>query len=293
MVRFKPVPEPGGYPCCPGNNPDWTIRSGSKPGPQPRNLEPLLTLHMVGVLHTPPQWCSSSITGASQSTLALITLDWCFNISFSVPYFLLCPRSSSRLGAPHSPPWPQFGAPRYDSWHFNSLPFRRCSAWMGCSAGYALLNSHWHSLAWICTPQFHSALLHYHQHSPCPPRTPHQALLLSWWCTSFSHEFIILPFKLHFDSPQAIINFNHLDITNRAKPHWNSISPTRQARIFWKYKERFKLLRAVDEMCVPSVVGDHELGDSVDGIVTMFDRYHSDRIVGLLFQFYLHSLLIH
>jgi len=41
---LQPVPEPGGYPCVPGNNPDWTIRSGSKPGPQPGNPEPLLTL---------------------------------------------------------------------------------------------------------------------------------------------------------------------------------------------------------------------------------------------------------
>jgi hypothetical protein len=56
-----------------------------------------------------------------------------------------------------------------------------------------------HSLAWICTPQFHSALLHHHRDSLCLPCPPHQALLLSVWRTSFSPEFIILPFKLHFD----------------------------------------------------------------------------------------------
>jgi len=44
VVRFEPVPESGGYPCFPDNNPDRTIRSGSKPGPQPGYPEPLLTL---------------------------------------------------------------------------------------------------------------------------------------------------------------------------------------------------------------------------------------------------------
>jgi len=43
-VRFRPVPEPGGYTWFPGNNPDRTIQSGSKPRPQPGNLKPLLTL---------------------------------------------------------------------------------------------------------------------------------------------------------------------------------------------------------------------------------------------------------
>jgi hypothetical protein len=59
------------------------------------------------------------------------------------------------------------------------------------------------SLAWICTLQFHSALRHHHHHSPCPPCTPHQALLLSRWCTSFPRGFIILPFKLHIGSMRA------------------------------------------------------------------------------------------
>jgi hypothetical protein len=58
-------------------------------------------------------------------------------------------------------------------------------------------------LDWICASQFHSVLLHHHHHSPCPPCTPHQALLLSWWRTSFPREFIILPCKLRFDSPRA------------------------------------------------------------------------------------------
>jgi hypothetical protein len=58
-------------------------------------------LHMVGLLHTPPpQWCSSAIIGAPQSPSALLnpsallSLDWCCDISFSTPYCLFCPRSS-------------------------------------------------------------------------------------------------------------------------------------------------------------------------------------------------------
>jgi hypothetical protein len=62
-----------------------------------------------------------------------------------------------------------------------------------------------------------------------------------------------------------------LDITNRAKRHWNSISPTLQAGIIRKYKERLQLLCAVDELCVPAFVGPDEMGDLVDDIETMFD----------------------
>ena len=36
-----------GIHACPGNNLDWSLRSGSKPGPQPGNPELLLTLHVV------------------------------------------------------------------------------------------------------------------------------------------------------------------------------------------------------------------------------------------------------
>jgi hypothetical protein len=62
-----------------------------------------------------------------------------------------------------------------------------------------------------------------------------------------------------------------LDITNRAKRQWNSISPTRQARIIANDKVRLQLLCAVDELCVPAVVGPDEMGDLVDDIETMFD----------------------
>jgi hypothetical protein len=62
-----------------------------------------------------------------------------------------------------------------------------------------------------------------------------------------------------------------LDITNRAKRHWNSISSTRQERIISKYKERLQLLCAVDELCVPAFVGPDEMEDGVDDIDSMFD----------------------
>jgi len=62
-----------------------------------------------------------------------------------------------------------------------------------------------------------------------------------------------------------------LDITNRAKQHWNSISSSHQERIISKYKERLQLHCAVDELCVPAVVGPDEMGDGVNDFDTMFD----------------------
>jgi len=44
--------------------------------------------------------------------------------------------------------------------------------------------------------------------TPLDHPTQHQTLLISWWRTFFPPEFIILPFKLHFDSPQANLNSN-------------------------------------------------------------------------------------
>jgi len=152
----------------------------------------------MGLLHTPPQRCSSAIIGAPQSPLALISLEWRFDISLSTPYCLFSRCSFSRMGAAQSPPRPWIRAPLFHFRLVTSLPFPRCSAWMGCSAGYVLLNPHQRSLAWIFAPQFHSALCHQHQHSPCPPRTPHQALLLSWWRTLFSPEFVIFAFPTPF-----------------------------------------------------------------------------------------------
>ena len=237
---------------------------------------------MVGLLHTPPP-----------PAMVLVRYIRCPSIPLSAPYGLFSPLSSSRMGAPESPPQPRLGAPLFHSRLFASIPFGRCSAWMGCSAGFGLLDPHRHSFAWICTLQFHSALLHHHQHSPGPPRTPHQAFLLSWRRTSFPPKFLILPFKLHFDPPRANLNSNLLDITNRAKWHWNSISPTRQAQIIPKYKERLHLLCTVDELCVPALVGPDHRGDVLDDIETMFDWYHSDYLLGLLFRIHLYSFSTH
>ena len=152
----------------------------------------------------PPLWFSSAIIGAPQSPSALLRYHRRSSIPIGAPqsglalrYFIqrsilhFCRRSSSRMGAPR----PRSGAPLFHSTLFPSLPFGDTQhRWA------APLDRR--SLAWICAPQFHSALLHHHHHSPCPPCTPHQALL-SWWRTSFPREFIILPFKLHFDSPRA------------------------------------------------------------------------------------------
>ena len=127
--------------------------------------------------------------GAPQSALAL----WYF-----IQHFLLhfCWHSSSRMGTPQSPPRPRSGVPLFYSRLFTSLPFGNAQ-----HRSAAPLDRR--SLAWICAPPFHSTLLHHHHLSACPPCTPHQAVLLSWWRTSFPCEFIKLPFKLHFDSPRA------------------------------------------------------------------------------------------
>jgi len=62
-----------------------------------------------------------------------------------------------------------------------------------------------------------------------------------------------------------------LDITNRAKRHWNVISSTRQERIISEHKERLQLLCAIVELCVPAFVGPDVMGDGVNDIDTMFD----------------------
>ena len=116
-------------------------------------------LHMVGLLHTPPPMVilrynrrSSIPIGAPQSRMALR-----YFIQRSILPFP--GRLSSRMGAPQSPPRPRIEAPLFHSRLVATLPFQRCSAWMGSSAGYALLNPCRRSLGWIFTPQFHSVLL--------------------------------------------------------------------------------------------------------------------------------------
>jgi len=159
----------------------------------------LITItHGGAASYTPPPWCSSAILGAPQSLSALLNLRRCSTVSNGASIFHSALHTAFSLGAPQSPPWPRIGAPQFHSRLFTYLPFQRCSAWMGCSAGYALLNPRRHSLALIFAPHFHSALVHHHQHCPCPPRTPHQVLLFSWWCTSFSPEFVIFAFQTPF-----------------------------------------------------------------------------------------------
>jgi len=143
--------------------------------------------------------CSLIPIRAPQSGLALRWFIQC-----SMRHFHLC--SPSRMGVPQSPPQPRSGAPLFHSRPFTFLPFGNAQhRWA------APLDRR--SLGWICTPQFHSALLHHQHHSPCPPCTPHQALLLFWSRTSFSHEFIILSFKLHFNSPWANLSIPTLQIS--------------------------------------------------------------------------------
>jgi hypothetical protein len=155
-------------------------------------------LHMVGCCIPPPivLLCyhrrSSIPIGASQSALAL----WHF-IQDSKLHFYRC--SSSGMGTSR----PRSGAPLFHFSLFTSRPFgdaqyRWAAPWER------------HTMASICAPQFHSAPLHHHQHFSCPPYTRHQALLLSWWRTSFASEFLILPFKLHFDSLRASLSIPNL-----------------------------------------------------------------------------------
>ena len=108
------------------------------------------------------------------------------------------------MGAPQSPPQSRSVAPLFYSRLCISLP-------LGDAQHRWAFPLDRRSLAWICTPQFHSALLHHHHLSLCPPCNPHQALLFSWWRSSFPREFIILPFKLHFDSPGANLSIPTLE----------------------------------------------------------------------------------
>jgi len=176
------------------------------PVPPPPSPSPMVLLQLYR--------CSSIPIGAPQSLLTVLRQDWTFNSSCSAPYCPFGPYPYSSLGAPRFTSQPRLGSPQFYSGVFASLPFRRCSPLMGCSAYYALLDLSRHSLAWISAPHFHSALHHHHQHSLSPPRTPHQALLLCFWCTSLPPEFIILPFNLYCNSPRANLDSNLLDITH-------------------------------------------------------------------------------
>jgi hypothetical protein len=125
---------------------------------------------------------------------------------------------------------------------------------------FAPLNFLPHSSITIITPLAHPAL--HIRHSSFPGGAPLFPADSSYYLSNciLIHRELTYPF-----------NSNALDITNRAIQHWNSISPTHQARIIRKYKERLQLLSAVDEMRVPAFVGPDEMGDLVDDMETMFD----------------------
>jgi len=65
-----------------------------------------------------------------------------------------------------------------------------------------------------------------------------------------------------------------LDIINWAKRDWNSISASCQVRKINNRKGHLQLLCALDAWCDPAFIGPDEMGEVVDDIVTIFDRYH-------------------
>jgi len=164
-----------------------------------------------GLLHTPApppssRWRSSAGMGALQSPSALLSLDCPFDISFS---------------APQTPLWPRLGAPLFHSRPFTSLPLRWCSVWMAAPLDRRC------SITFRAPPST-SALLFptLHSTSGTPP------VLLA-------HRFFLRIHPIAFQTPfwftaSKPLKSDLLDITNRAKRHWNSIPPTRQARIIRK-----------------------------------------------------------
>jgi len=94
----------------------------------------------------------------------------------------------------------------------------------------------------LCTPHFHTA--HPIWLSPFPG-----------CCSPSPSGYMILPhkFPFRFTVCEDLVTLL-LDITNRAKRGWNSISFTHQVRIISKYTERPHLPCAVNELCVPAIV---------------------------------------
>jgi len=215
--------------------------------------------HMVGCfIHPPsPEWYSSARIRGHQLSLALLSLDWGFDISFSAPQSHLRPR---------------LGAPLFHSRLFASLPFWWCTAWMTAPLDRR-------SSMTFRAPPSTSAL---------PSPTPHSTSGTPRFL--LAHLFFLRNHPIAFQTPLWFtaswpLNSNLLDITNRANRHWNSLSPTRQPGMIRIYKKRLQLLCAVEELRVPALVGPDEMWEFVDDIETEFDWYHSDCLVGLLFQF--------
>jgi hypothetical protein len=70
---------------------------------------------------------------------------------------------------------------------------------------------------------------------------------------------------------RANLNSNLLDVTNRAKRHWNSLLPTVHAQIIRNFKEQLQLLCSVDKMFISVFVVPDETGNLMHDIETSFD----------------------
>jgi len=131
----------------------------------------------------------SSIThgwAAPYTSSSMVLLQYIKPSSIPVgsPCTLSSPCSTSRMCAPQSTPPPRLGASQF---HFRlgvPLTICHCSVNIACSAGYVCIHSRGGfydlngSYELIGSSQFHSALLHYYQNSPCPPCTSPQPLFL-------------------------------------------------------------------------------------------------------------------
>jgi len=140
-----------------------------------------------------PPWCVFTPWGTVQSPSALICLDWYSNILFRTPYHPVLLVLLNAVGTP----WPGMGPPLFYSRLFT--PFG--AALLGCML-LCCIGSPQSLLALLgmdLYPLLHSLLLYHLLYSPCPPCTLHiRALLFSWWCTSFSSEYLIVAFQTPF-----------------------------------------------------------------------------------------------
>jgi len=123
----------------------------------------------------PPPWCSSAIFGAPQSSLALLSFEWLFNISFSAPSCLFSRRSS---------------IPSLTSNRSTSISFQTCYL-----SPLSVLLSMDGLLHWICPPQSPSAHLGLDFHpsiSFCAPPSPSALPLPTSNSTSGTPPFLVV-----------------------------------------------------------------------------------------------------
>jgi len=144
------------------------------------------------------------------------------------------------------------------------------------------------------------APINFNLHSSISISTPHAYLAHNIRHSSFPGGLPFLPPNLSDCLPNSILIHHKLasianlvDITNRAKRHWNVISPTLQSWNIPQFEECLQLLCDVDELYIAASVGLCKMGDVADDIETMFDWYNSNCLVRLLFWFFLLSFLNH